>query len=74
MTDFPGPVPRRLPDGRLVVPARAEGPNGMVGDGIVVVGPGDELYDMWEPWFARRERRGIAPDEDSEDWEDSPPV
>jgi hypothetical protein len=64
MTDFGDPVPRRLPDGRLVVPARAEGPNGEIGDGVVVVGPGDELFDIWEPWMARREQRGLAPDDD----------
>ena len=64
MSDSTGPVPRRLPDGRLVVPARAEGPNGEIGDGIAVVGPGDELYDLWDPWMVRREREGGAPDHD----------
>jgi hypothetical protein len=63
MAGVPGPVPRRLPDGRLEVPASAEGPNGEIGDGIVVVGPGDELYELWEPWFARRERGGTPPGE-----------
>jgi hypothetical protein len=63
MTSMPGSVPRRLPDGRLEVPARAEGPNGEIGEGVAVVGPGDELYDLWEPWFARREREAAASDD-----------
>jgi hypothetical protein len=63
MTGIPGAAPRRLPGGRLEVPARAEGPNGEIGDGIVVVGPGDELYDMWEAWITRRERDAAGPDD-----------
>lgn len=63
MADIPGSVPRRLADGRLEVPARAEGPNGEIGDGVVVVGPGDQLYDVWEPWIARLERENASPDD-----------
>lgn len=61
MADVAGPVPRRLPDGRLVVPVRAEGPNGEIGEAVIVIGPGDELYDVWEPWLAREEREGRIP-------------
>lgn len=32
---------KRLADGRLRVPARAEGDDGMIGDGMVTIGPGD---------------------------------
>jgi len=37
----------RLPDGDLMVPARAEGPNGVIGDGMLRVSPGDPLYEAW---------------------------
>ena len=38
--------PRLLPDGRVEVPVRAEGPDGIIGDGLVVLQPGDECYDQ----------------------------
>jgi hypothetical protein len=63
MADLHWTEPRRLPDGRLQVPARAEGPNGEIGEGVVVVCPGDELYDLWEPWIAHREQESATPDQ-----------
>jgi hypothetical protein len=39
----------RLPDGDLMVPARAESDDGVIGDGMVRVSPGDPLYEAWLP-------------------------
>jgi hypothetical protein len=39
----------RLPNGNLLVPARAEIPDAY-GDGMLEVEPGHPLYAMWEPW------------------------
>lgn len=39
----------RLPNGNLLVPARAEIP-GAVGDGMLEVPPDNPLYAIWEPW------------------------
>jgi hypothetical protein len=37
----------KLPNGRLLMPKRAEGPNRMIGDGMVKVGPEDPEYEPW---------------------------
>jgi len=39
--------PYKLPDGDLMVPARAEGPKGVIGDGMLRVSPGDPDYEAW---------------------------
>ena len=39
----------RLPDGDLMVPARAESDDGVIGDGMVRVSPGDPLHEAWLP-------------------------
>lgn len=41
------PLPERLPDGRLLVPMRAEGPGGIVGDGLVAIGPDHRDFQTW---------------------------
>lgn len=45
--DLPERLPERLPDGRLRVLRRAEGPNGEVGDSVVEIGPEDPLFEVW---------------------------
>lgn len=55
---------KRLADGRLLVPARAEGDDGMIGDGMVTIGPGDPGYDEWIAWFDQVDQ--IDPDQDGQ--------
>ena len=43
---------RRLPDGRLQVPMRAEAADGTIGDGVVTLAPGDPGFDAWDCWLA----------------------
>lgn len=38
-------VPKLQPDGTVLVPLRAESPDGTVGDGMIVVRPGEPGYD-----------------------------
>ena len=40
---------RRLANGNLLIRARAEGPNGEVGDGVVEIGPDDPRYAVYLP-------------------------
>ena len=51
MTEPPHRSAWRLPDGRIVAPLRAEGPGGMVGDGMATLAPGDPLYDEWDRYL-----------------------
>jgi hypothetical protein len=42
---------------------RAEGPGGMIGDAVLILAPGDPMYDEWDEWqhrdeWLRREERG----------------
>jgi hypothetical protein len=39
----------KLPDGDLMVPMRAESDDGVIGDAMVRVSPGDPLYEAWLP-------------------------
>ena len=55
--------PRRLPDGRIEAPARAETDDGLIGDGVVVLGPSDPMFDEWSAWLDRHEPdAGRAPE------------
>jgi hypothetical protein len=36
--------PIELPNGNLLIPARAEGPDGMIGDGVREIGPDDPEF------------------------------
>ena len=45
------PLPERLLDGRLLVPMRAEGPGGMVGDGRVAIGPDHPDFQIWSDYL-----------------------
>lgn len=36
----------RLPDGRIRVPMRAKGPNGLIGDGMVVIDDSHPQYNV----------------------------
>lgn len=39
-------IAKQLADGSILVPKRAEGPSGEVGDGFVRVAPGDPGYEQ----------------------------
>jgi hypothetical protein len=41
------PTVRHLPDGRLLVPMRAESPDGTIGDALVEIGPDHPDYAGW---------------------------
>ena len=47
---------KRLPDGRLEVPRRAESETGTIGDGLVIIGPDDPLYEVWDQYLRRSEQ------------------
>jgi len=42
---------KKLPNGKLLVPRRAEGPGGIVGDGMDEIGPDDPGYADWLAWI-----------------------
>ena len=46
----------RLPDGRLRVPMRAEGPDGMVGDAVGEIGPDHPAFATWDEYLTLVER------------------
>lgn len=39
----------KLKTGNLLIPIRAEGPDGLIGDGMLEVKPGSTEYNLWEP-------------------------
>lgn len=47
----------KQPDGTIVAPARAEGPNGIIGDGVAEYRPGDPGYDEWDDWLTENAKR-----------------
>ncbi len=46
----------RNPDGTLTVPTRAEGPGGLIGDGMTTIGPNHPDYAAWDAWLKRWEQ------------------
>lgn len=46
---------QRLSPERLLVPLRAEGPNGEIGDGLDVIGPDHPQFRQWSTWLDRME-------------------
>lgn len=44
----------KLDNGNLLIPRRAEGEGGLLGDGMVEVGPDDPDYKGWVEWYAKR--------------------
>ncbi len=54
-------------DGTIWAPMRAEGPDGMIGDGMVPLRPGDPGYDEYDAWLARQARRLSREPEEAED-------
>jgi hypothetical protein len=44
--------------GTLWVPRRAEGPNGLIGDGMVEIGPDDPEYGEWVAELAQQPGQG----------------
>jgi hypothetical protein len=45
---------RRVAADRLLVPMRAEGPNGEIGDGMVEIGPDHPQFERWTTWLNRQ--------------------
>ncbi len=45
----------RMLNGNLLVPARSEGPGGIIGDGMVEVAPSDPDYQKWLPFVTEME-------------------
>ena len=45
----------RNDDGTLTVPGRAEGSEGMIGDGMITIGPGHPEYQEWDEWLKLQE-------------------
>lgn len=41
--------PRKLPNGHLLIPARDEGADGMVGHGMIEI---DDTHPHWAVWMA----------------------
>lgn len=53
---------RRLPDGSIEAPMRAEDPDtGLIGDGVAVLRPGDPMYAEWDKWAKAQEKRAQEP-------------
>ena len=48
---------RRLPDGRIEAPMRAEADDGTIGDGVAVLAPGDPGFAEWDRWLAGKRYR-----------------
>lgn len=38
---------RRLPNGNLLIPKRAESDDGMIGDGMIEIDPSHPDFEMW---------------------------
>jgi hypothetical protein len=45
----------KLPNGNLIVPCRAEGPGGIIGDGVEEIGPDHPDYESWIAWLRREQ-------------------
>jgi hypothetical protein len=44
---------QRYPNGDLLVPARAEGPGGLTGDGARRLPKGSAEWQRWQDWLSR---------------------
>ena len=44
----------KLPNGNFLDPKRAEGPGGIIGDGMVEVPPTDPSAQSWVAWYNKR--------------------
>lgn len=49
---------KRNPDGTITVPMRAEGPDGLIGDGMVDIGPDHPDFAAWDAWLKQHEQGG----------------
>ncbi len=54
---------KKLDNGNLLVPRRAEGEDGMLGDSMVEIGPDDSEYAAWITWITANPES--KPDADS---------
>ena len=46
--------PTELPNGNLLVPARAEGPRSEIGDGMREITSDDPEFHVWPDWLQSR--------------------
>jgi len=53
---------RRLPNGNLLIPRRAEGPDGLIGEGMDEIGPDDPEYADWLAYLTRKKPAVIEDD------------
>ncbi|GAA4565617.1 hypothetical protein GCM10023176_14130 [Micromonospora coerulea] len=58
---MPNSLPERLPNGNLRVLMRAEGPGGIIGDGVAEIGPEHPAYETWDRNLRDRERDQDGP-------------
>jgi hypothetical protein len=54
---------KRNADRTLTVPDRAEGPGGMIGDGMITIGPDDPRYAVWDRYLTRAGELSRPPDD-----------
>ena len=59
-------LPERLPNGNLLVPMRAEGEDGLVGDSVVEIGPEHPHFVDWEEFLHIRLGATLPSSSDSE--------
>ena len=50
-----GGIPRRLPNGNLLVPVRLEGEDGTIGDAVEEISAGTPEFRQWLAWMKRRD-------------------
>lgn len=62
------PLARRLDDGRILLRHSAQGPEGDIVDGSIVLGPEDPRYQDWDAELTRWERHP-KPFDDIDDYE-----
>ena len=47
---------KRLPNGHILAPRRADGPRGEIGEGLYEYKPGDPGYAVWDRWLTSAAR------------------
>mgnify|MGYP003612350346 CR=1 FL=1 len=46
-------IAKKLDNGRILVPARAESDSGVIGDGMTTIGPDHPDYPEWDSWLTK---------------------
>jgi hypothetical protein len=52
--------PKRMANGKIRIPRRAEGTGGMVGDAVTEIGPDDPEYAKWDDALREQEQRSTS--------------